>query len=418
MARPPLQHVVRVRRSDDLHFIRPGLMDEVLVNANHLENSSLSITATLRESTVPFMVDPVLTRFQVPEWWRNERGETKRNYTRLGAIYVAGTSIEIAAGPLLQTVPNDDEWRLVAKNVLNYQRGRLEPAITQLDLLGEGPPPELRPTRLMAPALVGFSAAEDRINRFLAEASADLAELPLAVPVIVPMDRLLDPDELGGLIDSVPRDGVGTYLIWTPNVTEERMLSDDRVFAAVLRLVSELAERGVGMGHLHGSYTVAALHDLGIDTFVHHLGWVDKGEPAGEHGGGPRSCQTYVPGIRHTIRFDRARTLGYHLDAAEYVELYCGCDICVGTFEGQQHPLDVLLEEQPVAKMPGRQTPTGRAAELNTWHYLIARRQEVEAFSAQPASDVVARDMERAATLAGAHERNRLRRLADELRAA
>jgi len=78
----------------------------------------------------------------------------------------------------------------------------------------------------------------------------------------------------------------------------------------------------------------------------------------------------------------------------------------------------VLLEEHAVANMPSRQTPTGRAAELNTWHYLIARRQEVEAFSAQPASDVVARDMERAAALAGAHERNRLRRLADELRTA
>jgi len=410
--------VVRIRRSDDLHFIRPGLLDEVLVNANHLENSSLSTTTTLRESTVPFMVDPMLTRFQVPEWWRNERGETKRNYTRLGAIYVAGTSIQIAEGPLLQTVTGDAEWRLLARNILDYELGRPEPGVTQLDLLADESPRELRPTRLIAPALVAFSAAEDRINRLLAEASAEIAELPLAVPVIVPMQRLLHADELRSLLASVLGDGVSYYLIWTPNVTEELMLTDERLFGRMLQLLSELAGRGVRVGHLNGSYTIAALHDVGIDAFVHHLGWVDKGEPAHEHGGGPRSCQTYVPGIRHTVRFDRARVLGYHLGAAEYAENYCQCDICVGTFKANQHPLDLLLEEHPVLNMGGRQTPTGRAAELNTWHYLISRRQEVEAFSARSASDVVARDMERAAALAGVHESNRLRRLAAEVGAA
>jgi hypothetical protein len=143
---------------------------------------------------------------------------------------------------------------------------------------------------------------------------------------------------------------------------------------------------------------------------------VDKGEPADEQGGGPRSCTTYVPGIRHTVRFDRARGLGYDLNADDYIARYCACDICVGTFEGKQHPLDVLLEEQPVNNMPGRQTPTGRATELNHWHYLIARRQEVEAFSAEPATEVVARDVERAAGLAGAPEGDRLRRLANGLR--
>jgi hypothetical protein len=391
-------------------------MDEVLINANHLENSSVSTTATLRESTVPFMVDPVLTRFQVPEWWRNQDGKTKKNYRRLGAIYVAGTSIQIAAGPLLQTVPDDNEWRALARNVLTYQLTRLEPA-TQLDLL-QGAPPVLRPTRLVAPALVAFSEAEDRINRLLAESSADMAELPLALPVIVPLERLMDPAEIVRLLRSVPHDGLSSYLLWTPNLTEELMLGDDRAFAAVMRLVSELANRGIGLGHLHGSYTLAALHDLGIDTLVHHLGWVDKGEPADERGGGPRSCRTYVSGIRHTIPFDRARALGYHLNADEYLERYCHCDICTGSWEGDQHPLDLLLEEHPVKDMPRRQTPTGRATELNTWHFLISRRQEIESFAARPASEVVADDIERATALAGPNERERLQRLAEGLRSA
>jgi len=32
MSRLPLHHIVRVRSADDLAYIRPGIMDEVLVN--------------------------------------------------------------------------------------------------------------------------------------------------------------------------------------------------------------------------------------------------------------------------------------------------------------------------------------------------------------------------------------------------
>jgi hypothetical protein len=53
----------------------------------------------------------------------------------------------------------------------------------------------------------------------------------------------------------------------------------------------------------------------------------------------------------------------------------------------------------------------------NTWHYLLSRRLEVQAFSEHPAVDVLARDIARAAALAGAPETNHLRRLVAALRA-
>ncbi len=76
------------------------------------------------------------------------------------------------------------------------------------------------------------------------------------------------------------------------------------------------------------------------------------------------------------------------------------------------------LEEQEVAGMKPRRTPTSRAEAASTWHYLLARRQEVEAFSTQPAVDVVQRDMARAAALAGERDAARLERLAAQLRTA
>jgi hypothetical protein len=413
MLKPPLHHIVRIRTSDDLKFMRPGLMDEVIVNANLLEHCPESTAGALRLTTLPYSIDPVLTRFQIPEWWKNEKGETKRNYARLGAAYVRGTSVQIAAGPLLETVPTDDEWRIIARNVIGYQRDRLIDIHPQLELLRA----ELRPIRLLAPALVAFTANEDRVNRLLFEAAADAAGVPVGIPVVVPPERLYEPASLRRMIESLPTDDVSSYFIWTPEITEARLLDDPVLLGAFLRLVESLAGRGVPVAHLHAGYLMFALHDLGMAAVVHHLGWVDRGEPAHQTGGGPRSCQTYVPGLRRTIRFDRADALGRGLDAIEYRDRYCSCNFCIGAMDAGEHPLDLLLESQTITDRRGRSrlTPTGRATALNTWHYLHARRQEVERFSREVASAVVGADIERASALAGPPAGERLGRIASGL---
>lgn len=419
-SRTPLHHIVRVRRTEDLDFARPGLMDEIVVNANQLENSVQSTAAFLWKSALPFMVDPVLWRFQIPAWWRNAKGDTKRNYTRLGSAYAKGTNVRIAEGPLVDAVPSDKEWRGIAANILEYERSRLRAVPTQLDLFDATEPRELRPVRLMAPALVAYSTIEDRINRLLLEASIAVAGEAVAAQLVVPPERLVDHSELQRLMSTVPTDGVSSCFIWTPEVTEDQLIADPRILVAILQLVSALASRGVPVGHQYANYSIAALHDVGIAAVIHHLGWVDKGEPAADQGFMIRSCQTYVPGVRHSVRFRQAAELGHGLDAVEYVERYCDCAFCVGTFDAGQHPLDLLLEDQTIELANGRQqrTPTGRAVAANTWHFLQSRRLEVQRFSVAPAIDVIREDIERAGLLADGRERERLKRLADHLRSA
>src|ERR1700719_571927 len=345
MNRQPLHHIVRVRRSDDLTFVNAALMDEIVINANQLENSAQSTAACLHKTTLPFTVDPVLWRFQLPKWWRNEKDETKKNYRRLGAAYVRGTSIKIASGSLLDPVPGDDECRILASNVIEYQRGRLLGVPTQLDLLDEEPIRELHPTRLVAPSLVAYTPAEDRINRLLSEASAAAAGEAIAAQVIVPPERLTNTHELDRLLASVPVDGINSYFVWTPEVTEELLITDQQVLGGLLRLISTLANRGIPVGHQYGNYTIAALHDVGLSAMAHHLGWVDKGEPAEEKGFRLRSCQTYVPAVRHCLRFPQAAQIGRGLDGQAYHDRYCDCRFCTGAFETGEHPLDLLLED-------------------------------------------------------------------------
>lgn len=420
MSKPPLHHIVRVRTSDDLTYVRAGLMDEVIVNANQLENSAQSTAACLWKTTLPFAVDPVLWRFQVPRWWRNEKGETKRNYNRLAAAYAKDTSIKMASGALLETVASDDEWRILAANVVRYQRNRLHGVPTQLDLLDTTHPRELHPARLIAPGLVAYSPEVDRINRLLIEASVDVAGVSVAAQLIAPLERLLDRNQIRAIVAMLPTDGINSVFIWTPEVTEAQLITDHATFAAVAHLVAALADRGIPVGHQYGSYAVAALHDAGLAAITHHLGWVDKGEPAEEQRLMMRSCRTYVPGVRHSLHFFDAEHLGRNLSPAKYTKRYCDCRFCVGTLDTGEHPLDLLLEDQVVVLSDGRRrsVPTGRAVAANTWHYLLNRRFEIEAFSSLPVLEVIERDIDRAAALTGDRDTRWLGALAKEVRSA
>jgi hypothetical protein len=415
----PLQEIFRVRRTDDLVYVRSALTDEVVINANQLENSVASTSSALLNSDLPFTVDPVLWRFQLPSWWRNSKGNTKRNYRRLAAAYTRDTQLEMAAGPLLGIVSDDKTWDALALNVIRYEETRLLDVPTQLDLFGTELPRELRPARLIAPALVALTSAEDRVNERLVLASVAATDDPLAAQVVIPLARLLATEEFERILRRVPTRGVSSYLLWTPEVSEDLFLTDPVVFGGVLRLVGTLADRGLPVAHQYSSYAFCALHDAGLDAVTYHAGWVDHGEPADEPGFMIRSCRSYVPGARHSMTFKQAESLGRPLDAAAYIRDYCECTFCVGSFDVGSHPLDLLLEAQTVeVNGHARLTPTERAVAANTWHYLLSRRLEVQSFAAESSAVVVRRDVDRAARLADAVSLQRLRYLADNLQSA
>lgn len=414
-----LRHILRVRSRDDLSYVRAGITDEVLVNANQLENGVDSAAATLLATKLPFAVDPVLWRFQVPAWWRNRKGATKRNYTRLGALYAMETDIRLADGPLLDVVPTDADWRRLAGNVVRYQQRRLLEVPTQLDLFDDVSPPELRPARIIAPALLAYSGREDRINRLLLEASHSAADGPVVAQAIVPADRLADIREVTKLLRAITAEDSPACLVWTPSVTEDDLLTYHDLFAGLLHLITSLADRGVWVGHQYANYSVSALHAIGLQAVTYHLSWVDKGDPATESPPLLRSCRTYVPGLRQSIAFKSAAEVGHPLAAAQYSDRYCECSFCIGAFDAGQHPLDLLLEEDVIPwGRHQRRTPTSRAVGANSWHYLLSRRIEVDAFNAAPADEVIRRDIERAALLSGGAGADRLQRLANELRSA
>jgi hypothetical protein len=219
---------------------------------------------------------------------------------------------------------------------------------------------------------------------------------------------------------AVPTDGVESYQVWIPELSEESILADHDQFISVAHLIAELASRGKGVAHQYGNYSIAALTGMGLTRMIHHLGWVDRGEPAKQPGVMIRSCRTYVPGVRDCLPFGQSDQLGRPLIVPDYLDRYCECGFCEGAFAAGEHPLDLLLEAHLITDRRGRQrlTPTPRAVAANSWHFLWSRHIETWAFAQAPAFEVVGRDIERAARLASSAGTIRLRILERELRTA
>ena len=84
-----LRHLVRLRSDDDSEYLLPGALDGVLINANHLEHRPAQTIQAVVNRNIPFLIDPMLWRFQVPRWWQRTDGQVKRNFEKLGVLYRA-----------------------------------------------------------------------------------------------------------------------------------------------------------------------------------------------------------------------------------------------------------------------------------------------------------------------------------------
>lgn len=384
-----LRHLVRYRMDSDSDYLASGAMDAVLINANHLEHHLHTTAARTKQLGLPYLVDPMLWRFQVPAWWRRQSdGATKKNFVRLAAHYFSGTNVCVADSALGPEV-SDGDWRQIAANVILYEKARIVDEGGGLLAMMEG---GHAPAALIAPYLLANSPTEDRINRLLIEAAASQAGSKVIGHLALPVERIKVGRDLDEAADSIASDNVLGCFIWTERLTEERLYSSDADFDALLHIIDRLASKGIALWHAHGHFTAAALTQSGLTGLAHNLYWVDYGMQAAQPKGTPHySTRTYVPGLHQTLHFNNAIEIGRGLSIDKYRELYCSCHFCSSLIEHDQHPLDSMLEvmEVPGARGGIQYRPTDRALGANTYHYLWARQQEMAMFAANAAHDVL-----------------------------
>ena len=247
---PSLHHIVRIRTLDDLNLY-PALMDEVMVNGNLLEHSLTAPPAPFGRTTLPSASTRSSRAFRCLRGGGTKGRDEAELHAPPGRV-VQGTSVQIAAGPLLETVPSDDEWRVIASNVISYQRERW-----------------FRSTRNSISSVTNFGRSGSSRQHSLPSPPAKTASTAFSprrapsrrqhvgLPVIVPPDRLGDPAELERLLRSI-RLTASARTSCGHRTSRRTARGRPGPPSRVVRLVSSLASRGVPVGHLHGGYVALA----------------------------------------------------------------------------------------------------------------------------------------------------------------
>lgn len=406
-----LRHVVRLRTTDDREYLVRRALDGVIVNANELENRAEASSSTLVDHRIPYLVDPMLWRFQVPDWWHRQDGRVKRNFKRLATRYTAGTDVVMARGPLMNEVTTEADWRGIAKNVVRYQRERIPEASGALLRAMQGDiDPE--PAAIVGAYLLAETESVDAINRCLLEASAEAAGDKVIGSVALPLARALEPRQLDKALDAVSSDLALGALVWIEGLTEERTVMGEGG-EVILRVAEQLAGRGLMVWHAHGGFAALALRDRGITGIVHPLAWRDSGAPAPPPKGVPQHSRTsYLTAMHQSERFGTISQLAAHLTPEEYLEHYCSCWFCGRALAAGRSPLELMLEETERQGPRGRvvQVPSEEALSFNRWHFLWARHLEVEQLREQPVASVIGKAIDDARWLH--HDAGYLHRLA------
>lgn len=378
----------------------PGALDGLIINANVLEFRATVFARRLADSALPFLVDPMLWRFQVPSWWmRGDGTTTKKNFVNLARRYSAGTGIRMGVEPLLDWVNTDADWTRLAANVIRYQRDRLGDAAGSLlvntDFYTRAPVP----VAYVAPYLLTRSAEEDRINRILLEGAAEAAGEPVIAHLALPLDRARDEGERAAALKAVAGDAASGIFIWMSGMTEERLLNRDGDIEAFIRTVETLASSGKVVGHAHSGFAMAVLRDHGLQTLVHRIHWTDDAMSA-EPGGGCPACTTYVTAIHRAMHFDSVVPIAPR-DPQEYVRSFCSCFFCRGAVAAGEHPMDLLLEAVEIRGPRGgtRLTPSEKGTMANRFHFLWSRRLEIQSIEELGPREYLKREVERATAL-------------------
>lgn len=346
-----MTHIIRLgTQAEKEYFERASpWYDEVLLNANLVEATAGATSLFVFQLEKPYFIDPVTYAFAVdPLYIQSEdaAGEKrfKRTFKNLAFRYGI-TKSNKEDPPRLSTRYFSDAGRLrqFCELVLAYQRDKCNEALRDNEeFFPLEEPPDLRPTRLMAPY---FYSAHDptwrEINGRLVTQSSELAgDLPLWA--VICMDALvLDDDavvnEVAGYYAQLPCAGVG---IWLTDLDESSATATQLI--GVRRLVSRLVESGKEIINLYGGYFSALLRFDGLTGFSHGVGYGERRDVVPVVGGGLPPAKYYLPPIHERIYLEDLLRLATGLSAQEFLDQICRCAICSGLIRPD---LDHLLNE-------------------------------------------------------------------------
>ena len=318
-------------------FFRTGssLYDGIILTATMLESFYPSVSAFIKGSAKPFVIDPMVYAFSRPPAYvkSSKDGLVKRSFLAISRQY--GSLIELTAGQRPITW-NELESNIayveeVSRRVLEYQVYKVLPP-NLFDYYSEFEVylPQARPEVLVPPYFYFKDVSDPWYQTSLrfATTALEVKEQDWKIfPVLLFSRQLLASDEdiekMAYDYGSKPFDG---YFIWVNDFREDR--ESVARLKGLASLVRALAESKRPVFKLYGGYFSALLFNLGLSGFSCGLGY-GASKNAFAYGGpkGPSKPVYYVPRLHRFLSFEKAEDL-----LRRHPGFICTCPVCSEVF--------------------------------------------------------------------------------------
>jgi hypothetical protein len=392
--------LLRLEQDSDKGYyaqIPPDTADGFIVNANLVEHSPASVSAFLDRLERPFIIDPMSYRFERPAWHTRDKDgtvENKRNYARLWRKYSAGVR-GLSGDPLtdrgMNSIASEQDLLKFCANVTEFQDRRL-----RAEWLDDGAQYlgmdrffgfQLAPAAFVPPYLVvGEGEARQDITALtnMAAATVSLGRGPIVTIVPVLPRVLADIDCVLELAARLAWSRTNGVLLWAVGTSAFELADTPELFTGLVVMLRGLRDAGIEVGMLYGGFYSTLLRGFGASGFSHALMYGETRDL--EPSNGRPAMRFYMPPLHDFLSYETAQRLLQEMSGGDYLRFVCDCELCE-TLIGAGS-LDPYFETYvpPGAK---RAFPTGAALDLNRFHYLLARRRELEFARSRPEPQLI-----------------------------
>jgi hypothetical protein len=339
----------------------------------------------------PFFVDPLTYVFACePKYVKKEDGkDIKRSIKKMVNFFGEPLS-KIAGKKALSPDELKDkktmEW--FCARVLSFQKEPLSVALSEdmkylEQIEGALPISQMsKPFAVIAPYFyLDIASWEYWINpnlEFIQIALEQEREIPVFGEIVLERIILQEPKILDEIAERYNSTNSIGFFIWVSNFPEYEATTDEII--SLRKFIKKLSSKNHVIINLYGGYLSALLFFDGLKGFCHGPGYGENRHILPVGGGLPNPTYYFPPLHRRipTAQIDlfRAQSRISHLD---FYSTICRCPTCAGVIQDSIENFDQFGQTAQAFRKDGKPFSyvTGEAKELNSFHYLYVRQNEI-----------------------------------------
>lgn len=312
----------------------------------------------------------------------------KKSFLSLGKQY-GGVIEDIALNSGRSITPDDllngETIRQLCESVFLYQKNRMrrfcesDPQLKEVSDACRTPSFLFSPYFLIPDARERGSDKWETVTRRIAQEFGDIdAEIPKYSVVILTRATLRDAARSASLMRAVAESGCDGAWVWISDLREESINPGElRSFRSILDIFQQI---GKPIFNFHGGFLSAVLSKYGMSGFSHGIGYGESKDVIPVVGAAVPTVNYHYPPLHvraPILDIERSLSALNIANADDFHARVCNCTICVGTLKGDLRNLrqfgDLVLKVGNT-----RQSQTPDSAKRCRFHFLLARRKEID----------------------------------------